>query len=118
MMELGEGLCKLRKMNFSCGPFYQFEQEICAVQNFIYQTQLELAACMDESSTTYDLKRSYQPLGGFGTRSEIYVLEGDIDGTFHISFDPKGLSSSITPSRVKVPILKAETADLIALERE
>lgn len=45
MMELGEGLCKLRKMNFESGPFLQFEQEISAVLEFIYQTQLELAAC-------------------------------------------------------------------------
>lgn len=44
-MELGEGLCKLRKMNFKSGPFYQFEQEISAALDFIYQTQIELAAC-------------------------------------------------------------------------
>ncbi|XAR69543.1 hypothetical protein NMG60_11001174 [Bertholletia excelsa] len=44
MMELGEGLCKLRKMNFDSGPFLQFEQEISSVLDFIYQTQLELAA--------------------------------------------------------------------------
>ena len=35
-MELGEGLCKLRKMNFESGPFHQFEQEIFAVLDFIY----------------------------------------------------------------------------------
>ncbi|CAK9150181.1 unnamed protein product [Ilex paraguariensis] len=45
MMELGEGLCKLRKMNFETGPFHQFEKDISAVLDFIYQTQLELAAC-------------------------------------------------------------------------
>lgn len=44
-MELGEGLCKLRKMNFEGGPFHKFEQEVSAVLEFIYQTQLELAAC-------------------------------------------------------------------------
>lgn len=44
-MELGEGLCKLRKMNFESGPFHQFEGEISAVLDFIYQTQIELAAC-------------------------------------------------------------------------
>ena len=44
-MELGEGVCKLRKMNFESGPFHQFEQEISAVLDFIYQTQIELAAC-------------------------------------------------------------------------
>lgn len=44
-MELGEGLCKLKKMNFKSGPFYQFEQDISATLDFIYQTQIELAAC-------------------------------------------------------------------------
>ena len=45
MMELGEGLCKLRKMNFEDGPFHMFEKDISGVLDFIYQTQLELAAC-------------------------------------------------------------------------
>lgn len=44
-MELGEGLCKLRKMNFRDGPLHDFEKEISAALDFIYQTQLELAAC-------------------------------------------------------------------------
>ena len=52
-MELGEGLCKLRKMNFENGPFLQFEQEISGVLEFIYQTQLELAACEFFSSVPF-----------------------------------------------------------------
>lgn len=44
-MELGEGVCKLRKMDFKSGPFHQFEREISATLDFIYQTQIELAAC-------------------------------------------------------------------------
>ena len=44
-MELGEGLCKLRRMDFESGPFHQFEQEISAALDFIYHTQIELAAC-------------------------------------------------------------------------
>jgi len=44
-MELGEGLCKLRKMDFPNGPFLKFEKDISAVLEFIYQTQIELAAC-------------------------------------------------------------------------
>lgn len=56
-MELGEGLCKLRKMNFKRGsPFHEFEQEISAALEFIYQTQMELAACELLSSPNY----SYQ----------------------------------------------------------
>lgn len=45
MMELGEGISKLRKINCSSGPFRQFEEEMSAVLDFLYQTQLELAAC-------------------------------------------------------------------------
>lgn len=44
-MELGEGLCKLKKMNFKRGPFHQFEQDISQTLDFIYHTQIELAAC-------------------------------------------------------------------------
>lgn len=44
-MELGEGLCKLRKMDFENGPFHEFEREISATLDFIYETQIELAAC-------------------------------------------------------------------------
>ena len=44
-MQLGEGLCKLRKMGFDDGPFLQFEREISVALEFIYQTQKELAAC-------------------------------------------------------------------------
>lgn len=54
MMELGEGVCKLRKMNFKSGPFYEFEQEISAALDFIYQTQIELAAC--ESLDLYTIQ--------------------------------------------------------------
>lgn len=45
MIQLGEGLCKLRKLGFEEGPFLQFEQEISAALEFVYQTQKELAAC-------------------------------------------------------------------------
>jgi hypothetical protein len=45
MIQLGEGLCKLRKLSFEGGPFLQFEQEVSAALEFVYQTQKELAAC-------------------------------------------------------------------------
>ena len=52
-MVLGEGLCKLRKMDFSGGPFHKFEKEISAVLDFIYQTQIELAACESFQTLIY-----------------------------------------------------------------
>jgi len=53
MMELGEGLCKLRKLQLGSddgdggggGPFSRFRDEVAAVLQFLYRTQKELAAC-------------------------------------------------------------------------
>ncbi|CAO2147514.1 unnamed protein product [Urochloa humidicola] len=48
MMELGEGLCKLRKLNLhhdgNDDPFSRFRDEVAAVLQFVYRTQKELAA--------------------------------------------------------------------------
>ena len=47
MMELGEGLCKLRKLNLNDDddPFSRFREEVADVLHFLYRTQKELAAC-------------------------------------------------------------------------
>jgi hypothetical protein len=48
MMELGEGLCKLRKLRLDKDdgePFIVFRDEVAAVLHFLYCTQKELAAC-------------------------------------------------------------------------
>ncbi|KAG2559784.1 hypothetical protein PVAP13_8KG009500 [Panicum virgatum] len=46
MMELGEGLCKLRKLNLhDDDPFSRFREEAADVLQFLYRTQKELAAC-------------------------------------------------------------------------
>lgn len=50
-MEMGEGLCKLRKLNLDYGPFHQFERDMTEVLEFIYQTQLEYAACEFSNQT-------------------------------------------------------------------
>ena len=44
-MELGEGLTKLRRAGFENGPLHDFEREASAVLEFVYNTQLEHAAC-------------------------------------------------------------------------
>ncbi|XP_068658101.1 uncharacterized protein [Aristolochia californica] len=108
MMELGEGLCKLRKLNFSRGPFHQFEQEISAVLDFIYQTQLELAACTDDLCLAMDgSERSYQLLGSFAAGQRVYGLNKDTDGTLYIVFCPEELQNLDRPVRVKLPTLNA-----------
>jgi hypothetical protein len=54
MMELGEGLCKLRRLRLEDddqGPFSRFRDEVAAVLSFLYRTQKELAACTPPIST-------------------------------------------------------------------
>ena len=68
MMELGESLCKLRKLRLddTTSPFSRFEKEVAAVLNFIYRTQKELAACTDDLYLTMDGSvTSHQLLGNF-----------------------------------------------------
>lgn len=59
MMELGEGLCKLRKLQLGSdddggggGPFSRFRDEVAAVLQFLYRTQKELAACTSVIATS------------------------------------------------------------------
>ncbi|CAF2298634.1 hypothetical protein HID58_016378 [Brassica napus] len=119
MMELGEGVCKLRKMNFEDGPFQEFERDVSAVLEFVYQTQLELAACSEDMCLTMDQSdRSYQLLGGYAAGESIYTLETVVDfnngmsETSVILFSPS--SSSSEPTRVKLPTLEATNKHLLA----
>ncbi|EOY08843.1 Protein of unknown function DUF309 - like 1 [Theobroma cacao] len=112
MMELGEGLCKLRKMNFESGPFYDFEQDIAAVLDFIYNTQIELAACGDDLCVTMEQsERSYLLLGGYAAGQHLYHLQADPNQVMYIVFCPQrsyGSAQASAPSpRVRLPILQA-----------
>ncbi|XP_059668227.1 uncharacterized protein LOC132313469 [Cornus florida] len=119
MMELGEGVCKLRKMNFESGPFHQFEREISAVLEFIYQTQLDLAACTDDFCLTLDQsERSYQLLGGYAAGQRLYRLESDPNEIMHIVFCPERSYGIADPLRVKLPVLHASQEHLKDFETE
>lgn len=119
MMELGEGVCKLRKMNFKSGPFYEFEQEISAALDFIYQTQIELAACGDDVCVAMDRsERSYQLLGRYAAGQLLYTLQLQADDdeaneTVYIVFSSQR-SYGGEPPKVKLPILHATTQHLIS----
>ncbi|PIA48614.1 hypothetical protein AQUCO_01400891v1 [Aquilegia coerulea] len=117
MMELGEGLCKLKKMNFDTGPFYDFQKEISVSLDFIYETQVELAACTDDLCLMMDgSERSYQLLGTFAAGQQLYHLETDSDGISYIVFSAEGLYSTTEPKRVKVPSLRATKEHLMACD--
>ncbi|XP_022766273.1 uncharacterized protein LOC111311158 [Durio zibethinus] len=121
MMELGEGLCKLRKMNFESGPFYEFEQDITAVLNFIYNTQIELAACGDDLCVTMEQsERSYLLLGGYAAGQHLYHLQTDSNQVMYIVFCPQrpygSAQASASSPRVRLPILKAAEGHLLVYE--
>lgn len=117
MMELGEGLCKLRRMNFESGPFHQFEQEISAALDFIYQTQIELAACTDDLCLAMDQsERSYQLLGGYGAGQHLYSLKSDLDQITYIVFCVQASYGDNRPPKAKLPLLNATKEHLVAFE--
>ncbi|GMI64811.1 hypothetical protein HRI_000150400 [Hibiscus trionum] len=121
MMELGEGLCKLRKMNFDSGPFYDFEQDIAAVLNFIYNTQIELAACGDDLCVTMEQsERSYLLLGGYAAGQHLYHLQTDSNEVVYLVFCPQrpdGSAQASGPSpRVRLPVLKAAEGQHLVCE--
>ncbi|XP_061356002.1 uncharacterized protein LOC133300461 [Gastrolobium bilobum] len=117
MMELGEGICKLRKMEFSNGPFLKFEKEISAVLDFIYQTQIELAACSEDVCVAMDQsEKSYQLLGEYAAGQRIYYLELGHDASVYIVFCPQGSYGAIETPKVKLPKLKATMEHLVAYE--
>ncbi|CAL1386769.1 unnamed protein product [Linum trigynum] len=122
MMELGEGLCKLRKLNFQTGPFRRFEEEISAVLEFIYLTQLQLAACTEDICLAMDQTEiSYQLLGGYGAGQKLYGLEMETEqsggggvSTF-VTFVPPLTSGD--KQKVKLPTLGATHEHLLAITR-
>ncbi|CAI0442117.1 unnamed protein product [Linum tenue] len=120
MMELGEGLCKLRKLDFQTGPFRRFEEEISAVLEFIYLTQLQLAACTEDICLAMDQTEiSYQLLGGYGAGQKLYGLETELSGgggvsTF-VTFVPPLTSGD--KQKVKLPTLGATHEHLLAITR-
>ncbi|XP_075508908.1 uncharacterized protein LOC142545545 [Primulina tabacum] len=118
MMELGEGLCKLRKMNFDTGPFHQFEKEISAVLEFIYHTQLEKAACTEEFCETMEQsERSYQLLGGYAAGERLYYLELDKNWNAYIVFSPEKYHGlQVEPPTIKIPVLEASLKHIMDLE--
>ncbi|CAN6335450.1 unnamed protein product [Urochloa humidicola] len=133
-MELGEGLCKLRKLNLhdhdgnDDDPFSRFRDEVAAVLQFLYRTQKELAACTDELCLTMDgSPTSYQLLGNFAAGQQLYRLEqpannaddahhGGASSTIVFSVSSRA-SPAAPPPRVKLPTLHATEQHLTALQR-
>ncbi|EFJ11882.1 hypothetical protein SELMODRAFT_125243 [Selaginella moellendorffii] len=114
MVELGEGVSKFGKLKLKKGPFYEFDKEMRAVLDFLYNTQLENAACNDDFCITMDgSQENYQLLGNFGAGEELYKLEKDVAGYGHsLIFSPTRVEQKNSSPSVKLPILLACEGDL------
>eukprot|EP00245_Coleochaete_scutata_P006408 TRINITY_DN20833_c0_g1_i1.p1 TRINITY_DN20833_c0_g1~~TRINITY_DN20833_c0_g1_i1.p1 ORF type:complete len:294 (-),score=43.47 TRINITY_DN20833_c0_g1_i1:168-1049(-) len=120
MLEMGEGLTKIRRLRAESGPFQEFEESMGAVLEFVYSTQLEHAACIEEYCATMDgSEESYQLLGNFGAGEPLYKLcrpdTPDGDSALRIRFNPRvGVNSGapLTPVEVNLPVLRATSEDL------
>ncbi|KAH0457454.1 hypothetical protein IEQ34_012769 [Dendrobium chrysotoxum] len=117
MMELGEGLCKLRKIGFESGPFLRFEQEISEALEFVYQTQKELAACADDLCIAMDGSEvSYRLLGSFAAGQKLYKVDHSPEGLPCIIFTSSRHHVLDKFSMVKVPTLDASKEHLEAFQ--
>ncbi|RLM58487.1 hypothetical protein C2845_PM18G14470 [Panicum miliaceum] len=121
MMELGEGLCKLRKLNLDDDdPFSRFREEVADVLQFLYRTQKELAACTDYLCLTMDgSPSSYQLLGNFAAGQQLYRFEADDtdNGASSIIFSVSDdRTSQEAHHRVKLPTLHATEQNLTDLQ--
>lgn len=119
MVELGEGLTKLRRQRLKEGPFHQFEQDVSAVLEYMYNTQLEHAACIDDFCVTMDgSEKSYKLLGNFAAGQQLYEIQRAENDQLYIFFFPKGLAKqesedyAIVTPEVKLPVLEATANDL------
>eukprot|EP00850_Spirogloea_muscicola_P003552 SM000014S00340 [mRNA] locus=s14:829958:831464:+ [translate_table: standard] len=120
MVELGEGLNKLRRLPSRTGPFHDLEHQASALLEFIYSTQLEHAACADDVCVAMDgSETSYRLLGDFAAGQQLYALHVDVNGLARLRYYPlhaRSESSNDFPAQpeqqVLLPILDASEADL------
>ncbi|KAH6558691.1 hypothetical protein KP509_1Z049800 [Ceratopteris richardii] len=121
MTEIGEALAKLQKQRFTSGPFFDFEQEISVLLEYIYNTQLEYAACTEDLCVTMDgSQESYRLLGNFAAGQPLYHIQREGSGApyiyFHATyseFPARDLRTA--PVKIQVPLLKATVADFCNL---
>ncbi|KAF8648557.1 hypothetical protein HU200_064598 [Digitaria exilis] len=127
MMELGEGLCKLRKLNLDHDddPFSLFRYDVSSVLQFLYRTQKELAACTDDMCLTMNgSPTSYQLLGDFAAGRQLYLLKAADTGDgvsmsiiFSLSDDDRASEPAAPHTVVKLPTLHATEQNLTDLQR-
>lgn len=73
MLEFGEGLRKLKRCGFDAKAWLEFVHGMEHVLDFLYETQMEHAACDDVACTTLDgSHESYELLGDFGSGETLY----------------------------------------------
>ncbi|GAQ81919.1 hypothetical protein KFL_000940280 [Klebsormidium nitens] len=120
LIQFGEGLHKLRRQQLRDGPLFDFEQGMSALLEFVYNTQIEHAACDEETCApmTGD-DESYRLLGNFGAGQPMYTIEEGRDGCIYLHFNSarqeKLVAQGFEQQRVVLPVLEVTEADLLEL---
>ena len=75
MLEFGEGLRKLDRLQ-PTGSLEQFAGEAHDFLEFVYDTQVEFASCVEDQCELMEgTDEDYDKLGDFGRDQKLYVLE-------------------------------------------
>eukprot|EP00242_Pyramimonas_sp_CCMP2087_P011766 CAMPEP_0198199934 /NCGR_PEP_ID=MMETSP1445-20131203/3037_1 /TAXON_ID=36898 /ORGANISM="Pyramimonas sp., Strain CCMP2087" /LENGTH=272 /DNA_ID=CAMNT_0043869845 /DNA_START=157 /DNA_END=975 /DNA_ORIENTATION=+ len=119
MIEFGEGLNKLNKLRPE-GALEEFTQQASEVLEFLYDTQMEYAACAEDTGVCEVLDggdEAYKLLGNYARGEELYSLEEreEDPNRFHqyIVYNPSKLQGDPTlVLKVDLPHLNIGMADL------
>eukprot|EP00897_Mesotaenium_endlicherianum_P008843 jgi/Mesen1/7988/ME000425S07192 len=112
-------LTRMQRLRLT-GSLKQFAESSSSLLEFVYNTQLEHAACAGDTCVTMDgSEQSYELLGNYGAGKVLYQLVTDVDGRLYLQFCPQGEGAvdsvdypNMVPQRVALPYLQASEADL------
>lgn len=111
MLELGEGLRKLQRLRLEAASWKSFAEGMEDVLEFVYDTQMEFAACEESSCSTMDgSQESYDLMGDFGSGEVLYKVVEE-DGKWVLEFE----SEFVKKTSVQVPILQINEEELMSM---
>lgn len=108
MLELGEGLRKLKRLQLEAESWTGFVEGMEDVLDFVYDTQMEFAACEESSCSTMDgSQESYDLMGDFGSGELLYKAVKE-DEKWVLEFE----SEFVKKTKVQVPTLMISEEEL------
>jgi len=119
MLEFGEGLRKLNRLR-PTGALADFTKQVEGVLDFVYDTQMEYAACTPETGSCVVMDgnddMSYKLLGNFARGEEIYSMEEVAADRYTLVYNPSKIHEDPQlVQQVGLPVLAIDMGDLEAL---